>query len=557
MERLYRGDTPEDGVAKGSGVVSDGNTGTGLGSRTTTHHPYTERPPPVSTSARARPDQSPSSTTEHRSHTVKLRRGLALMAMTLVLPGSAQIAAGSRRVGRLALRVWAGLWVVVLAVAALGLVWRGGVVALFMYGPAMRALQALLIGAGVGWALLLLDAWRIAYPPGLARRHRLGFATLNLALVFGVVGGLFASASIVSGQRDMMASIFAGGGDTAAKDGRYNILLMGGDAGKNRTGLRPDSLTVASIDADSGRTVLFSLPRNMEDTPFPESSPMRQAFPNGFGCPDHSCMLNAVYTYATDNPDLYPGVANPGAQATKEAVEGATGLDINYWALIDLKGFEALVDAVGGIRLDITKKVPIGGGSTPISGYIQPGDDVRLDGKNALWFARSRAESSDYERMARQKCVMSAMLNQLDPVTVLTRFNEIAAAGKEIMATDIPPSTVDTLMELALKARQRPISSVSFVPPLVYPGSPNFAEIQALVAKKIAAAEAADRRKKSREEQPAGSDPAGGSDGASQTPGGELSATSASQPGASVAVSPTPTPRPEDTDDLAGICTAR
>ena len=87
---------------------------------------------------------------------------------------------------------------------------------------------------------------------------------------------------------------------------------------------------------------------------------------------------------------------------SEEAVEGATGLPVNYWALIDLHGFEALVDAVGGITLDVNRAVPIGGGSTPISGYIEAGAQQHLDGREALWFARSRADSSDYDRMARR-----------------------------------------------------------------------------------------------------------------------------------------------------------
>ena len=119
--------------------------------------------------------------------------------------------------------------------------------------------------------------------------------------------------------------------------------------------------------------MLFSLPRNLEDVPFPRSSPLHKKFPKGYSCPDHSCMLNAVYTYATGHQDLYPGVKNPGAQATAEAVEGATGLKINYWVLIDLKGFEALVNAVGGITIDVNRGVPIGGGSVQVYGYVQTG----------------------------------------------------------------------------------------------------------------------------------------------------------------------------------------
>ena len=261
-----------------------------------------------------------------------------------------------------------------------------------------------------------------------------------------MVGGLLASASMVSAQRDLMGTVFAGGGDHEVKAGRYNILLLGGDAGKDRTGLRPDSMTVASVDAETGRTVLISLPRNMEKVPFPDYSPLHKKFPQGYSCKDHSCMLNAIYTYASEHKDLYPGVSNPGAQATKEAIEGVTGLKINYWALIDLKGFEQLVDAVGGITMDVYRRVPIGGGHAKLYGYVEAGKNRHLDGREALWFARSRSDSSDYDRMVRQKCVMNAMLNQLDPMTVLTKFNKIASASKEIVATDIPTSEINTML---------------------------------------------------------------------------------------------------------------
>ena len=431
-------------------------------------------------------------TSQQRSERVKLRRGLTFLGMTLLLPGSAQVAAGNRRVGRLALRVWIGVWALAALVALLALVWRSAAVDVLTNGWTLRLVQVLLVVLGIGWGLLLVDAWRISRPPELARRHRLGFAVLNLALVFTVVGGLLASASIVSSQRDLMATVFAGGGDHEVKQGRYNVLLLGGDAGKDRVGLRPDSMTVASIDAETGRTVLISLPRNLEDVPFPPSSPLHARFPQGYSCPDHSCMLNAIYTYATEHPDLYPGVRNPGAQATMEAIEGATGLQINYWALIDLRGFEDLVDAVGGITMDVYRRVPIGGGTSKIYGYVEAGKNRHLDGREALWFARSRSDSSDYDRMVRQKCVMNAMLDQLDPATVLTNFNQIAAAGKEVVATSVPTSEISTMMDLALKTKKLPTSSLAVVPPLIQPGEPDFDVLRSAVARKIAASEALD-----------------------------------------------------------------
>lgn len=479
-------------------------------------------------------------TPQQRSERVKLRRGLAVLAMTLLLPGSAQIVAGNRRVGRIALRIWIGLWALAVLVGVFALVWPSGAVAVFTFGPTLRVIQVVLILVGLGWAVLMIDAWRISRPPELARRHRLGFAILNLALVGAVLGALLASASIVSAQRNLMSTVFAGGGDKVAKQGRFNILLMGGDAGPDRTGLRPDSMTVASVDEETGRTVLISLPRNLEDVPFPESSPMHKKFPNGYSCPDHSCMLNAIYTYASGNKDLYPHVKNPGAQATAEAIEGATGLQINYWALIDLQGFQDLVNAVGGITMDVYRRVPIGGGHAKLYGYVEAGKNRHLGGREALWFARSRSDSSDYDRMIRQKCVMNAMLKQLDPVTVLKNFNQIAAAGKEVVATDIPTSKINTMMELALKARQLPVSNVAVVPPLIQPGNPDFGVIRRAVNNKIAASEAADAK---------AANPGATAAAATPSPSSSASASASSK-----AKKQSTKPRSGQTNDLNKVC---
>jgi LCP family protein required for cell wall assembly len=423
----------------------------------------------------------PSDHCERRSHLVKLRRGFAFLGMTLVLPGSAQLTAGNARLGRIALRIWAGLWAALVLTALVCLAWRHAAIALAASTVTLRLLQILFIMIGVAWAGLMVDAWRLSRPPELARRHRLGFATLSLVMAFLVGGTLFASASVVGTQRDLMASVFAGGGHRHPHNGRINVLLMGGDAGSDRVGLRPDSMTVASIDADTGRTALFSLPRNMQHVPFPKSSPMRGKFVRSQQCPDHSCMLNAVYTYASGHRDLYPKATNPGAKATAEAAEAITGLQINYWALIDLKGFKNLINAVGGITVNVNKPVPIGGGSTKVSGYVKAGKHRHLNGYHALWFARSRHADSDYERMARQKCVMSAMLDQLDPMTVLTRFNKIAKASKQIVATNVPRSAINQLIDLAKKARRHPVASVAFVPPMIEPADPDYAQIKQTV----------------------------------------------------------------------------
>jgi polyisoprenyl-teichoic acid--peptidoglycan teichoic acid transferase len=475
-----------------------------------------------------------------RSERVKRRRGLAFLAMTLVLPGSAQIAGGSKRLGRIALRIWITLWLLVLLAGLLALIQPKAAVAALTLALTLKAIQIGIVAVGLGWVALIVDAWRLANPAEQGRWGRVVFAALTVAVSLTVFGGFMAVASMASAQHDLTTTVFSGGGDQVAKQGRYNILLLGGDAGPNRVGLRPDSMTVASVDSETGRTVLISLPRNLQAVPFPSYSPLHDRFPNGYRCSDGSCMLNAIYTYASEHRDLYPGVQNPGAQATKEAVEGATGLKINYWVLIDLEGFESLVDSVGGVTMDVYRRVPIGGGSTKISGYVEAGKNRQLSGYEALWFARSRADSSDYDRVLRQKCVMRAMLNQFDPITVLTRFNRIAAASREVVATDIPPSEVGTMIDLALKAKALPVSSVAIMPPLINPSSPDFDRARSAVQKKIETSEAID------------------TGAAEPTPAGVPDATPESKPTASTP-KPKPTASPSrdaQTDDLGKVCSS-
>jgi len=477
------------------------------------------------------------------SEPVRFKRALALLLMTLVLPGSAQIVAGSKRAGRYAWRIVAGLLAIIVFLVVLGLIWRSGTINLLARPGTLRLVQVLLILLAIGWAGLLIDAWRLSQPLTMERNHRLIVSITDAVLVFVVAGALIWASSFVNTQRDFVASVFGNGEKSKAEHGRYNVLLMGGDSGADRIGTRPDSMTVASIDADTGRTVLIGLPRNLAKVPFPAGTPMAKQFPDGFqwrNCAAE-CLLNAVYTYAAGHKNLFPGDPNPGETATTQAVSAVTGLKINYFVLIDLAGFRDLLNAVGGITLDIGKRVPIGGGSSPIKGYIEAGKNQHLDGYHALWFARSRAESSDYERMTRQKCVMSAMLNQLSPQTVLTKFQGIASASKQVVKTSIPAGELGTFTDLALDAKKLPVSSFSAVPPLIHTGNPDFDLIRTKVAQAIEKSEALDKA-------------ASEGDGKTTEP---PKSTSTKKPSTSTK-KPTssPTKPANDVDDVASICKA-
>ena len=249
--------------------------------------------------------------TERRAQSVRFRRALSLLGMTLVAPGSAQIVAGNRALGRFALRVALMAARMALVVGGLWLLSPKAVITLFGHESVLAVIRYLLLTLGGLWAVLFVDAWRLGQPMTLARPHRLRVFGLTGLLAIGTSAAVIVAANAVGSIQIVVSDVFTGGG-AGERDGRYNILLLGGDAGEDRDGLRPDSITVASVDAETGASILFGLPRNMQNVPFTKDSPMHDEWPDGFDCGDE-CLLNGVYTWAEDHADLFAG--GPGRES--------------------------------------------------------------------------------------------------------------------------------------------------------------------------------------------------------------------------------------------------
>jgi LCP family protein required for cell wall assembly len=417
-----------------------------------------------------------------RAAQVRFRRALSLMAMTLVAPGTAQLVAGNRRIGLVAFRTYLTILALTLLTVVLLAFDHGAALRMATNTKLLFWLNLALIAAAIGWAALFFDAWRIGQPLSYSMGHRRLAIGVNGVLALGVAGVLLFSAHIVAVQRDLMLAMFGDGQASDSHHGRYNVLLMGGDSGAGRWGLRTDSMTVASIDEDTGKTVLVGLPRNMADFPFRKGSVMDEQFPDGFDC--DGCMLNGVSTWAQDNTELFPDSKDPGIDATIMAIEGITGLQINYWAMVNLEGFKNLVDAVGGVTLNVRQPIPIGLPGDKVTGTVEAGNR-KLDGFETLWYARAREGSDDYSRMARQKCVMTAMLQQVSPASALRNFEGIAEATADMVKTNVPASEVDRFLELALKAKNQKVASISLVPPMIVTAHPDIKLVKRKIAEAI------------------------------------------------------------------------
>ena len=247
------------------------------------------------------------------------------------------------------------------------------------------------------------------------------------------------------------------------EEGRLNVLLLGGDSGVGRRGIRTDTMIVVSIDPATGWTAMFGIPRNLIELPIPPGHPAQGAWPCGdcFGM-----IANELYGWGLSRPDLF-GEPNSGANAMKDLVGYLLGIDIHYYALVDLEGFVEIIDAVGGVDLEVPERIydteyPNLDGTYSVID-LQPGT-YHMDGTMALYYARSRQGSTDFSRMNRQRCVLEALAQQADPVTLVHELPTIVPAVEESVFTDLPMDELASFINLLSKVNTKEIVSIRFMP---------------------------------------------------------------------------------------------
>lgn len=423
------------------------------------------------------------------------KRGWWLVTMNILLPGSAQVVAGNRVLGRVGVLATLLLWLLGVVTLIVYLVSPTSIYTLFTQAGSLTLVQTLLIVYTVLWVVLTLDTLRLVRLIRTAPNARGWIAAFSVLVLAGLACTAGYASAVAGSARGALGDIFSAGPSQPPVDGRYNIMLLGGDAGPDRDGLRPDSMSIVSIDANTGQAVTIGLPRNLNPVPFPAASPLHQEYPQGYGyhdrCDVDVCQLNSIYTEVElYKSDLYPNAkknkSEPGIEAMRDALEGATGLTIQYYVLIDMQGFADLIDALGGVDITVKDRIPIGGDENlnGVVEWIEPGKH-HLDGYHAQWYARARHGSSDYDRMARQRELQDAILKQVNPVNVVSKFQGIATAGAQVMKTDIPQSMLGYFVDLGMKTRKLPVQQLELVPPTVDPEEPDYAQIQQLVRQAV------------------------------------------------------------------------
>lgn len=279
------------------------------------------------------------------------------------------------------------------------------------------------------------------------RARRSSGCSLIIAVLLAVlcVGGAYtykrvsSAMNVISSGTDVRPTQVASGPPPAILQEPFNVLMIGVDLRSNQAdeGARSDTLIVVHVDPLEKWASMLSIPR---DT-FVQ-------IPNSACNGASGAKINAAYSCGYSNPEIYGPKATPqdaGAALAADTVEEFLGITIDYTAQIDFNGFQQLIDALGGITVDVPRAILDAEYPTEDNGYMRlyiPAGLQRMDGTTALRYARTRHADNDFGRAQRQQQVVQAVLDELKRQGVL---NQIEAAPKLL---DVASQSVRTTLKL-------------------------------------------------------------------------------------------------------------
>ncbi len=219
---------------------------------------------------------------------------------------------------------------------------------------------------------------------------------------------------------------------------RFTILLLGMDQRESEAGqpTRTDTMILLTIDPVGKTMGMLTIPRDLW-VPIPGlSKPLDER-------------INTAHFYGDFYK--YPG---GGPVLAKKTVQYNLGIPVNYYVRIDFKGFEKIVDALGGVNINVDKAIrddeyPDGNYGT-ISIYI-PAGQQHMDGQKALQFVRTRHADSDFGRTRRQLQFLLAMRDQALKLNILPKVPSLISQLRDSVKTDLSASE---LLSLARTASQ-------------------------------------------------------------------------------------------------------
>ncbi|HEY7599507.1 MAG TPA: LCP family protein [Candidatus Limnocylindrales bacterium] len=224
-------------------------------------------------------------------------------------------------------------------------------------------------------------------------------------------------------------------------DGLLNVLLVGIDWKPGRTHRLTDSMIVVSVNSDSGAVYMFRVPRDIARFDLYDGG-------------NYNGKLNTFAGFANRNPERYP---EGGMQSLAYQIGYLLGVPIDYYAAVDIPGFDAVVKAVGGVTINNEKEI-----NDTYTGFHLAAGEQRLTAEQTLMYVRSRKGTSDFARARRQQQVLTALRREMMRPEKLASLPGIVDAIAGVLRTNFPREQIDDLMTLAEQVDDQPTNTWVF-----------------------------------------------------------------------------------------------
>jgi polyisoprenyl-teichoic acid--peptidoglycan teichoic acid transferase len=236
-------------------------------------------------------------------------------------------------------------------------------------------------------------------------------------------------------------------------DKPLNILLLGADSRTKDDPGRADTIMLVRLDPATKHVRLLSFPRDTRVTiPGHGVNKLNQASSGYYKGGGTSLLVDTITT------DLLPG------------------LRIDYTVKTDFAGFAAIIDALGGVTIDVEERMLYK--AVDVSIDLQPGVQ-HLDGEQALGYARFRMDAigdfgtwsgEDHGRVARQKKLLAAVIDQTKDVRTLLRLPAVIRAVQAAVTTDM---SFSVMARIGMTYKDVAYADVESVP---FPGIPQYVD---------------------------------------------------------------------------------
>ena len=229
---------------------------------------------------------------------------------------------------------------------------------------------------------------------------------------------------------------------TTQQSNAINIMIMGVDRRADDVG-RSDTLMVLTYNPADKKASLLSLPRDTR-----------------------------VHIEKNDYDKINHAYAYGGHELTKKTVEAFLNVPVDYYVMIDVHAFEKIIDAVGGVDIDVEKRMYYEDPWDDDGGLIidlYPGKQ-HMDGKTAIQYVRYRDGEGDIGRITRQQKFIKAFMSQIISPSILPKLPEIIQNISSAIQTDMPIDKMISLMTDLPTVQQNGLNST------MVPGKPAYIE---------------------------------------------------------------------------------